>query len=69
MLGSFRRYVVWRGKSHSSRCRYYSSLRVERSKDIEKLPETQQMNKFMDNVKRDLDSKGTGQSTVRLVVV
>jgi hypothetical protein len=69
MLGSFRRYVVWCGKSHSSssRCRYYSSLRVERSKDIEKLPETQQMNKFVDNVKRDLDS--TGQNTVRLVLV
>ena len=35
--------------------KYYSNLRMERLKDIEKLPEIEQLNKFVDNVKREID--------------
>ena len=33
----------------------YSNLRLERARDIEKLPEIEQLNKFLDNVRREID--------------
>ena len=38
---------------------YYSNLRMERMKDIEKLPEIEQLNKFVDNVKREIDVRSS----------